>query len=393
MVLPLVAATRTVSVLLSLRLLPFAVYAALRPRTGLRQRLTWGMAYLAFPAIAWKLGAWWSLFLVLTGSIWYLALGCGVNHLSRWMATGRVTRGAATVGILFFCLLLPGVLLPGVAMAAFLVLGWELALSSYSYCVETSRPGCTRASLGDCLFFLLVNPTVVYTARGVPVDDEQSFPGLWRTIAGGIVIFADIAVLGPVCAYLRHGSALNSLPAGAALTVIAYGVMRFLELYGAHSGLASLQIGLVRQAGWIVPERYLYPAFSTSPMDFWRRWNTYVRIWLEAYVFFPLAKRIARKTRRRSGQMVAAVATLGASGLIHGAFVFAGRQTLDGLQVGLFLAAGVLLAIWQLAASFGALIRRQLEGAQRGAFDRVTTMLARVGIAAAVIGAAVEWGG
>jgi hypothetical protein len=389
----LVAATRNVAVVLTLRLLPFALCLALRPRgAALVRRVLWGAGCAGAAAVAWWLGAWLSLVFVAIGLLYYLAVSLGVNAVSRRLAAGQVTRGGVLFLSFFFYLLLPGLVLPELAMSAFLFVGWDLALSSYSYAVETSRRGATRATLGDCLFFLLVNPTVLYTVRGKEVPGPVGAAGVARALVGLGLIFVNVAVLRPLAFSVRGAHAFASLPAGVALAAMAFAFARFFEIYAAHSGLASLQIGLMRQVGWSVPERYDYPVLAVSPIDFWRRWNTYVRMWLEAYVFLPLAMRMARKTRRPEGQAVAAAATLVASGVIHCAFVFAGRQSLEGMPFGLYVAAGILVAIWQLARLFRTKILRRLKLEGWGEIDLVNRLFGRLALAAAVVGAAVAWG-
>jgi hypothetical protein len=384
------------AVLLSMRLLPFAAYAVLTSAVLLR-RVSVVAAYLMLPVLACSFGAAPAILFIVGGSIYYLLISLGVNRLSGLIAAGSLTRGAALMVIFFAYVLLPGVALPGIAMHTFLVLGCELALSCYSYCVETSRQGATTASLSDCLFFLFVNPTIAYRVRGSEVATPGGFTGLWRAAAGGAVMFLNAAALRPFAVYVRDGRAFAWLPASASVTLLLYGVLRFSTVYAAHSGLASIHVGLMRQIGWAVPERYRYPFLATSPMDFWRRWNTYVRVWLEAYVFFPLARNIARtKTRHRAGQAAAAVATLLASGLIHDAFVFAGRQRLADLktETQFFLAAGLLLAAWRLVAILSKIIRARLDPNQTrtGQFELLSRLSARLSIIGAVIAAALRWG-
>jgi len=205
-------------------------------------------------------------------------------------------------------------------------------------------------------------------------------------------MFVNAAALRPFAAYLHNSIALAGLPTAAALTWFAYGVGRFFAGYAAHSGLASIHIGLMRQAGWTVPERYQYPFLATSPMDFWRRWNTYIRAWLEAYVFLPLARRAARATPRRSAQVIAAFVTLLVSGLIHDALVFAGRQTVTYHMSELFLAAGALLVVWRLAAFLSGAIRVRLSIHHTTQFDLVTRLSSRLALTGAVVAAAIVWG-
>jgi hypothetical protein len=386
-------ALRHVGVLFSLRLLPFAIWAIFGRSATWRSKVLAAVAYSAFPALAWHLGAAPAIRLVAIGAAYYFAVCLlGANRLSAVMATGQVTRGAALVLVFVVFLLVPGVAFAGPAVPSFLIFGWELALSAYSYCVETSRPGAVPAPTSESLFFLLVNPTLVYTARGTPLATPVGTRGLLRAGAGVALMFANAAVVWALADYV-HGACRSAAGVAALALWPTYGIIRFLSLYASHSGLASVHIGLMRQLAWRVPERYDYPLLSTGPMDFWRRWNTYVRTWLEVYVFFPIARSMARRTQRRAGQVVAAMATLVLSGLIHDAYSFAALQSTDGLRMTkLFVAACALLVIWGLAAGIGKTLRRRLGDERATWFAAAQTLLSRCALATALVGAAITWG-
>jgi MBOAT membrane-bound O-acyltransferase family protein len=381
-------ALRHMAVLLSLRLLPFAVYGAFASASPLR-RLVVVMAYATVPSLACRLGARVTIELIGLGSLYYLLVSMGIYRLSAFMAAHRM---AAFIFLFAVLLLLPGFALPGVAIFAFMVVGWELLLSSYSYCVETSRAGTPQPTLKDCLFFLLVNPTLVYTARGTAVEGPSGLGGLARAGAGAALMFVNVALLRPLTLSMRSATALRWLPAGSVPALLAYGVGHFFTFYWAHAGLASIHIGLMRQAGFLVPERYRFPLAARSPVEFWRRWNTYVRVWLEAYVFLPAARHLARRSAR-TGPACAAIVTLIASGLLHDAYVFAGWQTFASFRrTQVFVGACALLGAWRLAQMLSKQISSRLGAWQLKSFDLFARVSARAGILAAVAGAAIKWG-
>jgi hypothetical protein len=117
-------------------------------------------------------------------------------------------------------------------------------------------------------------------------------------------------------------------------------------------------------------------------------------VWLEAYVFLPLARKVSRKTKLRSAQVAAAVATLAASGALHCAVTFAGRQNLAALkrEAEFFLAAGVLLAVWRIAAFLGNAVQARLDPLYARRFAVVAGLSARLGVATALVAATIEWG-
>ena len=386
----IVGAIHHLATLMSLRLLPFVVYGLCTgaARSG---RLLIAATYLAATAVACYCGASSIVMLIGVGSLYYGSVGLGVYRLGKLLAAQCLTRGAAFVLLFLTCLLLPGVLLPGVAVVAFLIIGFELLLSGYSYCVETSRVGAARASLAECLFFLLVNPTVMYTLRGSPCL-SHGLRGLRRSAEGIALMFASSALVSPLARAVPAAPGLSHSPATMSLAWLVYGALRLLGIYLAQAGLASIQIGLMRQIGWSIPERYRCPLAARSPMEFWRRWNTYFRVWLEAYVFLPMARKLVRTRLAAAVPTAAAIVTLFASGLIHDAYIFAGRQTFAGLQsTKVFLMAGALLSVWRVGAWLVEVIGRHLDRHAWNRFDLFVRVSARVGMLVALAGAGILW--
>jgi len=174
-----------------------------------------------------------------------------------------------------------------------------------------------------------------------------------------------------------------------AVGLAALGALRFLAEYAAHSGLASIQIGLTRRVGWQVPERYDFPLLAKSPMDFWRRWNTYVRVWLEAYVFLGAATAVARRTRSRAAQILVAMVVLVASGLLHDGYTFAGELVASTHTTRLFVAAGLAALAWRVAGGISSRLRATLPGRAAGWYEASATVTSHVllvsGLAAAMV--------
>jgi D-alanyl-lipoteichoic acid acyltransferase DltB (MBOAT superfamily) len=126
--------------------------------------------------------------------------------------------------------------------------------------------------------------------------------------------------------------------------------------YTAHSGVASIQIGCMRQLGYNIPERYRYPLFAHNPAEFWRRWNTYVGTWARSYVFVPLFSFLTRRVgRRRKGAgvcyAVAVVTTFSAVGLLHDAFATGARWTWKASITEWFFAIGCIVVAWERMAT------------------------------------------
>jgi hypothetical protein len=83
---------------------------------------------------------------------------------------------------------------PDGVRGAFLVAGWDLALSGYSYCIEVARTG-RRPPLGDCLLFMLVNPVLVYSERGTEAKPPRLTTVGGTRFVGGVLFMGASAVV------------------------------------------------------------------------------------------------------------------------------------------------------------------------------------------------------
>jgi hypothetical protein len=116
-----------------------------------------------------------------------------------------------------------------------------------------------------------------------------------------------------------------------------------------------------------------------SPGEFWRRWNTYVGGWAQAYVFVPLASALRRSSERpgttRMAYAVAVVVTFAVIGLLHDVFVVTDDRRWSGRATTWFFLMGCLVAIWELVVR-----RKARHGAAgrggRGIVERTVFLLA-----------------
>jgi len=122
-----------------------------------------------------------------------------------------------------------------------------------------------------------------------------------------------------------------------------------LTVYLAHSSVASLQIGLMKMLGYTAPERYRFPLMARDPLDFWRRWNTYVGGWMRLYVFQPLTVHLRRRVGIRSKNAIralAVMATFATGGAVHEYMLFSRSFTCSGAVIAVFVFHGVLILLW-----------------------------------------------
>jgi hypothetical protein len=383
---PAAEAFQHVSNVLAFRAFPFAAYATLSSALSLRARLLVVGSYIGGIA-ALGVDVADRLVPALLGGAYYLLIASLVPRATEALRAGRVTRGALFVAFAAAYLLFPAVLLPLFA-PAFLVLGWDLLLSSYSYCVDTSNSRSAPSS-SDCLFFLFVNPTLTYSNRGL----RHGPPDLtWRPVGrvalGAATIFVCSAVLRPAYRAMPEvGEPIHLFTHPVASLLIA-GSLRLSSAYAAHSGLASIQIGFMNLLGHRVPERYKYPLLATSPLDFWRRWNTYVGSWLGKYVFVPSTRRL-QSTLRAWSKGAALFLTFVASGVLHDGYAYASTLTISTKYLQLFATSGITVLLWLALSS----ARAKTSLSARRIWRTFARPMPRFATLLLVVLAAARWGG
>lgn len=268
--------------------------------------------------------------------LWFLH-----SRLPHWLDQGRISQGASITGLFVLMVAVPATVLRTSASAT-AVVGWEFALSMHSFCVETQGE---QRGIHDCMFFVLVDPTLLYDDRARRVSRPEVKRGhlaLLRLAMGFAVGALAAGVLFPL-AQATDGTGTTNL--------LVHGSLRFLALYAACSGLASVQIGSMRLLGYVASERYRFPFLAKDPFDFWRRWNTYVGRWARKYVFLRLARR--RRTRRGLGAAV--IATFVTVGILHDAYTYFSEFEFSLVATFLFLMVAIVCVMWSsLSRTMGA---------------------------------------
>jgi hypothetical protein len=294
-----------------------------------------------------------------------LLLAAGVHVIRRLAIAGSWTPGACFVACVAWLTWLPRFVLP-VAPAFFDAAVWEMTFSAHSYCVERGRH-TTSTKLRDGLFFLLVNPTLVYGTQTRLVSAPRIEPAtLLRATCGIAGWFSQVALLSQ---FTRLGLPITWSPQQGIARCALGTCLYMMIFYFGHSGRASFQLAGMRMLGFAVPERYHYPFIARSPLELWQRWNTYLGTWLQRYVFSPLATAWTRRSARTSTipawpKAAAIVVTFAASGIAHeyGGFLDQDRAPL-GAFVG-FTFFGIASVCWLAAERAW-----QRFGAQPGIFQ------------------------
>jgi hypothetical protein len=299
---------------LAFRCLPFAVYALVSRAVALDVKFAVATLFAALILLCDIVGG--PLEEVLLRAPLALLYFGGISLLVH--ATARsLRRTGRTVPLLAVAtayVSIPAVLVGTPAIVPTLVIGWEAMLAAYSFVREAPRQAAypTRR---DCLFFILVDPTLVWNERGV---QHQSPASIWRGAARcglGLATWGLQAVSAGLLLPLLHQGSV--FPGGAYGDQLSRWTLVAIGIYLGHSGLASIQIGLMRVSGYNVGERYRYPFLARSPSDFWRRWNVYVGSWARHYLFLPAARSIPGAVDRRARVFGAVVGTFVAVGALH----------------------------------------------------------------------------
>jgi hypothetical protein len=351
--------------LIVFRSLPFVGYLLGTPAVEGRTRLGWacavGVGVFCVHAVAPDAVVDLEYAVLLYGYFFIAAL---IVHRFGGLLPAPFIRGGGLLLVSLLALVVaPAVLVHAPAVVAMVVVGWELTLSAHSYAVDTIEAS-RRATLGEGLFFLLVNPTLAYRERGF----REGPPRLrWRALlrlgAGSLTIFGRDIVLVTTAAV----PALRPFDLTEIRDAAGYGrfcgtqLLMGLGLYCAHSGLASVQIGWMLLLGHRVPERYRRPFLATSPQDFWHRWNTWVGRWAHCYLFVPVGHPAARRWGSLGSTGALVFAFVGV-GLLHDVGFWAlnlGHGRGWSLRFSaVFALCALLILVWRWAARLG----RQLLG-------------------------------
>jgi alginate O-acetyltransferase complex protein AlgI len=143
------------------------------------------------------------------------------------------------------------------------------------------------------------------------------------------------------------------------LVLILGSIFFAIQIYCDFSGYSDIARGVSRMFGVELPINFDYPYFSTSVIEFWRRWHISLSTWLRDYLYIPLGG--GRGSLPRVYFNLIATMTLG--GLWHGAST---NFLIWGLLQGLLLCAnrflryviGMMPAVeWFLHTKVGTFIR------------------------------------
>ena len=203
-----------------------------------------------------------------------------------------------------------------------------IGISFYTFQILTYTVDVYRGKVGvqksfwrlllyvSCFPQLIAGPIVQYADVAAALDERTTsaddfIDGMGRFLLG----LGKKVLLANTCgsfllAALPEGTAPRSI-AGAWLSAFLYS----LQLYYDFSAYSDMAIGLGRVLGFTYKENFLYPYFSASPTNFWRRWHVSLGSFFRDYVYIPLGGSRRGKARRMLNLLIVWALT----GLWHGA--------------------------------------------------------------------------
>jgi D-alanyl-lipoteichoic acid acyltransferase DltB (MBOAT superfamily) len=166
-------------------------------------------------------------------------------------------------------------------------------------------------------FPLLVAGPIIRAAALLPAfmqprifSRAQASDGLRQMLWG---LFKKVAIA-DVCARLAD-PAFND-PAGYSSAGLATAAVLFaFQIYSDFSGYSDMAIGCAKLFGFSLAPNFLYPYFSRSIGEFWRRWHISLTTWFRDYIYYPLGGNKRGKGRTLFNTLLVFLL----SGLWHGA--------------------------------------------------------------------------
>jgi alginate O-acetyltransferase complex protein AlgI len=144
--------------------------------------------------------------------------------------------------------------------------------------------------------------------------------------------------------------------------IISGTILFGLQIYFDFSGYIDIAIGSAKILGFTLPENFNRPYFSSSPTEFWRRWNITLSSFIRDYVYIPLGGNRKGKLRTYANAFFSMLLC----GIWHGA---SWNFFIWGAFHGLLLSAHKALVDWKPALWFRDALRRLPVGRARADSD------------------------
>ncbi|PHN03132.1 MBOAT family O-acyltransferase [Flavilitoribacter nigricans] len=272
---------------------------------------------LALTLITWLSPARWQIWVILAGTVLFLALEAPVSLLILGLTTGssywifRTSLSLTTATILILVQNITIFVLYKIGIGAALLSPVDrlipLGLSYYSfrqihYAIERYKGKVGPHNFGDYAAYMFFLPTILIG----PINRFQPFlrniyrrrwdanlfsEGLERILYG----YAKIVIIGNFLLTNKLTAVVTALEGKNEWLATYLRVLNYtLNTYFQFAGYSDVAIGLALLLGFRVMENFNYPFLAPNINEFWNRWHISLSSWCRDYVYTPMAS-ITRK--------------------------------------------------------------------------------------------------
>lgn len=203
-----------------------------------------------------------------------------------------------------------------------------VGISFYTFQTMSYTIDAARGKIAPERSFVRMALYVAYFPQlvaGPILRPQQFFPALdrpWsmraKSIQGGfhlvlVGLFKKVLIADSVAPLV---DLIFTAPQGLPSSAVLLGTVLFaIQIYCDFSGYTDIARGISRMFGVEIPLNFNFPYFSTSIIDFWRRWHISLSSWLRDYLYISLGGNRVGVGRMYINLMV----TMMLGGLWHGA--------------------------------------------------------------------------
>ena len=191
-----------------------------------------------------------------------------------------------------------------------------------SYVVDVYKRKIEPTNVVDCLLYIGFFPKLLAGPIERPMnlipqiqkkrvfEYDLAVDGCRQILWG---LFKKVVIADNCALYVNqvYGDYANQSGSTLLLAVILYTI----QIYGDFSGYSDMAIGSAKLLGFRFRDNFLFPYFSRTMNEFWRRWHISLNTWFVDYVYIPLGGSRGGKAKTIRNIMIVFLL----SGLWHGA--------------------------------------------------------------------------
>lgn len=164
-----------------------------------------------------------------------------------------------------------------------------------SYVVDVYKRKIEPTNIVDCLLYIgffpkllagpIERPTnlIPQIQRNRVFEYELAADGMRQMLWG---LFKKVVIADNCASYVDQVWA--SYPSQSGSTLLLAAILYTFQIYGDFSGYSDMAVGTAKLFGFRFRDNFLFPYFSRSVAEFWRRWHISLNTWFVDYVYIPL---------------------------------------------------------------------------------------------------------